>query len=73
MRKMVAAYRQSYPDHVPGIHVRYVFSEGVPTFFLSDYRKDPYGVDPDASVKRFLEARSPDRQHRRNLGSEQAG
>ena len=34
MRKIVEAYRQNYPNGVPKIDVRYVVSDGVPTFVL---------------------------------------
>jgi hypothetical protein len=34
MRTIVAAYRESRPDRVPDIHVKYVVAERVPTFYL---------------------------------------
>ena len=34
MRKIVEAYRKSHPNSIPKIDVRYVVSDGVPTFFL---------------------------------------
>jgi len=35
MREMIAAYRQSQPHMMPKIDVKYVVSDGVPTFCLS--------------------------------------
>jgi hypothetical protein len=36
MRMLVAKHRQNNPDAVPRIVVKYIVSEGVPTFGLSD-------------------------------------